>query len=39
MEKAVSGDRDIMHFDYTADVMELMTAFRKKHGLKYPEEE
>ena len=39
MEKAIDSDKNIMHLDYTADVMEIMTKFRQEHGLKYPEEE
>ncbi|MCR5207084.1 MAG: Gfo/Idh/MocA family oxidoreductase [Eubacterium sp.] len=37
MESAVSGDNG-MHLDYTTDVMELMTKFRKEWGVIYPEE-
>ena len=39
MERAINGDTACMHLEYTKDVMELMTAFRKEWGLKYPEEE
>ena len=39
MERAVAGIADEMHFDYTCDVMELMTRIRKDWGLSYPEEE
>ena len=39
MEKAINGDVDCMHFDYTKDVMDMMTEFRKSWGFKYPEEE
>lgn len=39
MEKAVSGVCDEMHFDYTRDVMDMMTEIRSQWGLKYPEEE
>ena len=39
MEKAVNGDKNVMHLDYTADVMEIMTRFRQEHGIIYPEEE
>lgn len=38
MEQAISGDQEIMHLDYTSDVMELMTDLRKEWGLVYPEE-
>lgn len=38
MESAVSGDEDIMHLDYTIDVMEIMTSIRNEWGMKYPEE-
>lgn len=39
MEKAIEGDISCMHFEYTKDVMELMTEFRKAWNLTYPEEE
>lgn len=39
MEAAVCGDKDIMHLQYTTDVMELMTEIRSQWGMKYPEEE
>lgn len=39
MEKAISGDTECMHLDYTIDVMDMMTEFRKQWNLKYPEEE
>ena len=39
MEKAIAGDRKRMHWDYTKDVMDLMTEFRGTWGMKYPEEE
>lgn len=39
MEKAISGERKCMYLDYTKDVMELMTDFRKSWGFTYPEEE
>lgn len=39
MEKAIAGDRECMHLDYTRDVMDMMTAFRKSWGFTYPEEE
>lgn len=39
MEKAINGDVDCMHFNYTKDVMDMMTEFRKSWGFKYPEEE
>ncbi len=39
MEKAIEGDVSCMHFEYTKDVMELMTEFRKAWNLTYPEEE
>lgn len=38
MEKAVSGDKNIMHLDYTVDVMDIMTSIRSSWGFKYPEE-
>lgn len=39
MEKAVSGEADEMHLDYTKDVMAIMTQIRKEWGMTYPEEE
>lgn len=39
MEKAINGDTECMHFDYTKDVMDMMTEFRKSWGFTYPEEE
>nr|WP_248629194.1 Gfo/Idh/MocA family oxidoreductase [Enterococcus cecorum] len=39
MEATIKGKGNHMHLDYTRDVMELMTNFRKEWGLKYPEEE
>ena len=39
MEKAIAGDTECMHLDYTKDVMDMMTSFRKAWGLTYPEEE
>lgn len=39
MERAVAGERERMHFDYTKDVMEMMTSFRRSWGFIYPEEE
>ena len=38
MEKAVMGDREVAHLDYTKDVMEIMTGIRREWGLVYPEE-
>lgn len=38
MEKAVSGEANEMHLDYTSDVMSIMTELRKSWGLSYPEE-
>ncbi len=38
MEAAVSGEENVMHLDYTKDVMEMMTAVRNEWGMKYPEE-
>jgi predicted dehydrogenase len=38
MEKAVGGQADEMHLDYTADVMKIMTDARNEWGVKYPEE-
>lgn len=39
MEKAINGDTECMHLDYTKDVMDMMTEFRKTWGFTYPEEE
>lgn len=39
MERAISGDAECMHLEYTKDVMDMMTAFRNEWGFKYPEEE
>ncbi len=39
MERAISGDTEVMHLDYTKDVMDMMTDFRAVWGFKYPEEE
>lgn len=39
MESAMAGGKNVMHLDYTKDVMEIMTKIRKEWGLKYPEEE
>lgn len=39
MERAVAGDPSVLHFDYTVDVMDLMTQFRRSWGVTYPEEE
>ena len=39
MEAAVSGKDNVMHLDYTRDVMDIMTSIRNQWGMKYPEEE
>ena len=39
MEKAIAGDVSCMYPDYTKDVMDLMTEFRKSWHFTYPEEE
>ena len=39
MEKAIRGDAECMHLDYTKDVMDMMTEFRKSWKFTYPEEE
>ena len=39
MERAINGDSSAMHLDYTKDVMDLMTSFRRTWGYTYPEEE
>ena len=38
MEKAIRGDAECMHLDYTKDVMDMMTEFRKEWGFQYSEE-
>ena len=38
MEEAIAGEGS-MYLDYTKDVMDMMTAFRKSWGFSYPEEE
>lgn len=39
MEKAVSGESNEMHLEYTTDVMSIMTDIRKSWGFLYPEEQ
>lgn len=39
MEKAVSGEENTMHLDYTLDVMKIMTKVRYDHEMLYPEEQ
>lgn len=39
MEKAISGQDNEMHLDYTIDVMNIMTKIRMDWNMKYPEEE
>ena len=39
MEKAIAGDEECMYFEYTKDVMDMMTEFRKSWKFTYPEEE
>lgn len=38
-EAAVKTGDDLLHLDYTADVMELMTRARNEWGMTYPEED
>jgi hypothetical protein len=39
-EAAVTNNKkDLLHLDYTIDVMELMTKARNQWGMTYPEEE
>lgn len=38
MEHAVSGGENMMHLDYTKDVMKIMTEIRESWGMLYPEE-
>ena len=39
MEQAILGDPSHIYLDYTMDVMDMMTEFRKSWGVTYPEEE
>ena len=39
MEKAIKEKKNCMFLDYTKDVMDMMTEFRKSWGFTYPEEE
>ena len=39
MEQTVAGNADLMHLDFTSDVMKIMTDIRKEWGMTYPEEE
>ena len=39
MEKAVSGEDNVMRLLYTEDVMKIMTDIRKQWNMTYPEEE
>lgn len=39
MEKAVSGEENTMHLDYTKDVMDIMTMVRYEHEMFYPQEQ
>lgn len=39
MEQAVAGNTNLMHLDFTRDVMKIMTDIRKEWGMTYPEEE
>ena len=38
-EKAILGEANDMRLDYTKDVMDIMTDFRRNFDLTYPEEE
>lgn len=38
MERAVAGEENNMHLDYTIDVMKIMTQIRFEHNMLYPEE-
>ncbi len=38
-ETAIRTGEDLLHLDYTKDVMELMTKARKGWGMTYPEED
>ena len=39
MEAAINGDQSCIYLDYTTDVMDMMTEFRRQWGMSYPEEE
>lgn len=39
MEKAVAGDENTMHLDFTKDVMDIMTKVRYDHQMLYPQEQ
>lgn len=39
MEKAVFGEENTMHLDYSTDVMKIMTKVRYDHEMYYPEEQ
>lgn len=39
MEQTVAKEVNVMHLDYTKDVMELMTSIRGEWNMTYPEEE
>lgn len=39
MEATINTGVDLMHLEYTVDVMKIMTDLRREWGIKYPEEE
>ncbi len=39
MEKTINGLGDFMYLNYTRDVMDMMSEFRKQWNMTYPEEE
>lgn len=39
MEAAIHGNQSHVYLDYTTDVMQMMTEFRRQWGMYYPEEE
>lgn len=39
MEAAIRGEQNHIYLNYTIDVMDMMTEFRKQWGMYYPEEE
>ena len=39
MERAIAGEQECMYLNLTEDVMDMMTRFRRKWGVSYPEEE
>ena len=38
MEQTILTNENVMHLDFTYDVMDMMSQIRESWGLKYPEE-